>query len=532
MKKRFSSKRTAPLAESASGAAAGVSSSAISRRQLIKGGAAVAAASAATLALAGCGSSAGASSSPPPEADIIVIGGGFSGLSAAQAIVAGGKSVLVLEAQDRVGGRIWTEPVTGYPNAWIDMGGQWVGYNGSGAGQTYVEAVINQLGLSVFPTWGTGVNQGYNQIFYGGQSAIFTGDDFASAEGILGPGSAEDFAQALTSLGTMAATVNVDNPALTPNAVVWDSQTFQTWMNANMTTAGGMFLMSIAVAGYIGTVSQDFSLLHFLFYIAAGGGITSLHTYGLQYRVTGGTQQIANDLASQLGNRVFLNTRVEEIDQPDTGPGVVVKTNNGNYQGKLAIVAIPPTLAGRIFYNPQVTCNRDGFTQRAPVAVSIKCHAVYPTPFWRQASPNPFSGVVYSDLSPVKTVQDNSPPGNNPTPGILVAFIGGTDARVFSDQSPDAVQAAVLANLTTYFGPQASNPLQFFQANWIGEPFSRGCFAAYLPPGVWTGYPEALRTPVGKIHWAGTETSTTWYAYMNGAIAAGQRAAAEVLAAL
>jgi monoamine oxidase len=121
-----------------------------------------------------------------------------------------------------------------------------------------------------------------------------------------------------------------------------------------------------------------------------------------------------------------------------------------------------------MFYNPQVTCNRDGLTQRAPAAVSIKCHAVYPTPFWRQAG---LSGVVFSDLHPVQTVQDNSPPGTNPTPGILVAFIGGDDARAFSDQSEAAVQAAVLANLTTYFGSQAADPVQFFQANWIAQPF-------------------------------------------------------------
>jgi monoamine oxidase len=140
--------------------------------------------------------------------------------------------------------------------------------------------------------------------------------------------------------------------------------------------------------------------------------------------------------------------------------------------------------------------------------------------------------VVFSDLHPVQTVQDNSPPATNPTPGILVAFIGGDDARAFSDQSEAAVQAAVLANLTTYFGSQAADPVQFFQANWIAQPFSRGCLAGYFPPGVWTDYPEALRTPVGNIHWSGTETSTTWYAYMNGAIAAGQRAAAEVLAVL
>jgi monoamine oxidase len=268
---------------------------------------------------------------------VIIVSAGLAGLSAAQAIVAAGKSVLVLEAQDRVGGRIWTEPVPGYPNAWIDMGGQWVGYNpnapvpGPGPGQTYVEALINQQGLTVFPTW----MAGNNQLFYNGGSATYSGENFPDS--LLGPGSIEDFTAALLLLAAMSTTVDVNNPALTPNAEEWDSQTFLTWMNANLTTAGGAFLMGLTVAGYIGTAAKDFSLLHFLFYIAAGGGYKSLHTYGLQYRVMGGTQQIATTLATQLGNNVILNTRVEEIDQTGS-TGVTVVTDNGTYQGQQVIV--------------------------------------------------------------------------------------------------------------------------------------------------------------------------------------------------
>ncbi|HEV8167317.1 MAG TPA: FAD-dependent oxidoreductase, partial [Actinomycetota bacterium] len=64
------------------------------------------------------------------------------------------------------------------------------------------------------------------------------------------------------------------------------------------------------------------------------------------------------------------------------------------------------------------------------------------------------------------------------------------------------------------------------------EEHSGGCYAGFFPPGVWTSYGTALRAPVGRLHWAGTETATVWTGYMDGAARSGERAAAEVLAAM
>ncbi len=157
------------------------------------------------------------------------------------------------------------------------------------------------------------------------------------------------------------------------------------------------------------------------------------------------------------------------------------------------------------------------------MATTIKCHAVYLTPFWRQQG---LSGQVFSDVD-VDVTHDNSPP--NGQPGIMAAFLFGQLGREWADRSEADLRRKVLTAFEKYFGPQAASPTAFYTANWPREIWSRGCYPGIMPPGVWTGYPNALRTPADRIHWAGTETETRWFAYMDGAVGSGQRAAEEVL---
>ena len=82
------------------------------------------------------------------------------------------------------------------------------------------------------------------------------------------------------------------------------------------------------------------------------------------------------------------------------------------------------------------------------------------------------------------------------------------------------------------FGPQAANPTSFHISDWQEEPWTRGCPVCFTAPGVLLDYGTAIREPAGLIHWAGTETSTFWNGYMDGAVRSGERAAREVLAAL
>ena len=98
--------------------------------------------------------------------------------------------------------------------------------------------------------------------------------------------------------------------------------------------------------------------------------------------------------------------------------------------------------------------------------------------------------------------------------------------------SPAARKSAVLNQFVTFFGSQAGNAIDFFETSWSGEQWTRGCPVGIPSQGTLLAYGPQIRQPVGRIHWAGTETSTYWNGYMDGAVRSGERAAAEALSEL
>ncbi|HJW35241.1 MAG TPA: FAD-dependent oxidoreductase, partial [Actinomycetes bacterium] len=169
---------------------------------------------------------------------------------------------------------------------------------------------------------------------------------------------------------------------------------------------------------------------------------------------------------------------------------------------------------------------RNQLTQRAPMGSVIKLHALYDEPFWRHEG---LSGLAVSDNGPVGIVYDNSP--EDGSPGVLVGFIEGEQARTWTRRNPADRRAGILACLADFFGERAGRPRELLERSWADEEYSGGCYAGYFPPGVWTSCGQALREPIGRLHWAGTETATVWSSYMEGAVQSGERAADEVLAA-
>jgi monoamine oxidase len=170
---------------------------------------------------------------------------------------------------------------------------------------------------------------------------------------------------------------------------------------------------------------------------------------------------------------------------------------------------------------------RDQLTQRSPMGCVIKVQVVYETPFWRDEG---LSGRVVSDEGPVKITFDNTP--RSGSPGVLLTFIEGADWRRYAGCSPDERRKAVLERLSLYFGPKAAKPATYVERDWPAEEWSRGCYGAVFPAGTWVACGSAIREPVGRIHWAGTETATVNCGYIDGAVRSGERVAAEVLAAL
>ena len=274
--------------------------------------------------------------------------------------------------------------------------------------------------------------------------------------------------------------------------------------------------------------SSDLSALHAAFYAHSGADLETLLSVdrgAQQDRVVGGTIRISEEMAARLDDRVRLSSPVRRIEHG--GQGVRVELRSGEVvEGDRVIVTLPPTLAGRLEYSPAMPSWRDQLTQRLPAGSVIKLHVVYDAPFWREDG---LTGQAASDRGPVKVTFDNTPPGGDP--GIIVGFMEANDGRIWGRRSEAERRDAAVACLVRYFGPRAAHPLEYVERDWMAEEFSRGCYGAHFTPGVWTAFGEALRTPVGPIHWAGAECATVWNGYMEGAVRSGERAADDVLAA-
>ncbi len=416
----------------------------------------------------------------------------------------------MLEARDRVGGRTLNEPIG--DGKVVEIGAQWVGPT-----QDRVLRLIRELGLETFPTYVAGEN-----IFErGGRLARYSGTiPRASPVGLVEVGIT------LKRLNAMAARVPPEAPWRAPKARRWDAETFATWARRNVRTEVARDILRLAIIGVWAAEPEDVSLLHVLFYIRSAGSLeilTDAEGGAQQDRVVGGTQLISLGLAEQLGPAVVqLSTPVRAIRHTDMD--VSVASDRVTVGAKRAIVAVPPTLAGRIAYDPPLPAVRDGLSQRMAQGSVVKCMAVYERPFWRERG---LSGAVTSVTGPVSVGFDNSPPDG--TPGVLLGFLEGRAAREAADL-PQAERRRMVAEcFGRFFGPEAADPVAYVDRAWGADEWSRGCYGGFMPPGAWSAHGPALREPIGPIHWAGAETAVVWNGYMDGAVGSGQDAARAIL---
>lgn len=474
------------------------------------------------------------------KADVVVVGAGLAGITAARDLTAQGHDVVVLEARNRVGGRTLNHRLDS--KHVLEVGGQWLGpehdvpdrglsdpmnypTDDAVTGQAQIWKLARAVGVPAYLTY----NQGLYVDARGGRTATYAGRIPTDT-----PSGAAEAGEAIIAIDKRLATVPLDSPWTAPDALEWDSMTVQSWIDHGDTfaawpflglhTPDGRQLVELAVQSVWSCEPRDLSMLHLLFYCHAAGSLGALLNtdQGAQmYRLHGGSQLIAIKAAATLP-RVRLSSPVRRIEQ-DTA-GVTVSGDGFSVRAQRVVVALPPTLAGRIDYSPIMPALRDQLMQRMPMGTVIKVQCVYDTPFWRAEG---LAGQATSDSGAVRITFDNTPPERG-APGVLMGFIEGAEGRKALRATPAARRQAVVDCFSRYFGPKAARPEQYLEQSWAAEEFSRGCYAGYLPPGVWTDYGDALRAPVGRIHWAGTETATIWNGYMDGAVRSGQRAATEI----
>ncbi|MES2895468.1 MAG: flavin monoamine oxidase family protein [Pseudomonadota bacterium] len=446
------------------------------------------------------------------DCDVVVVGAGMSGLTAARTLLDAGLKVTVVEARDRVGGRTLSKTLSN--GVVVDMGGQWVAPT-----QRRVLKLVEDLGLKTFKTFDRGASVALRNGVAQRYTGLLPTDD---------PDVAADVEQGMARIGELAASVPLESPWTHPLAAQLDQMTYAEWIDRNLLTDLGRWIFRFQAPAVFSVDASELSVLHVAFYFGSAGGpdiITATSGGGQDSRFADGMQGLAKGLAAGLKDAIHLGQPVDAITQD--GDGVVVRGATLSVRARRAIVALPPTLAGRIRYSQPMPPLRDSLTQRMPMGTALKMMFVYDTPFWRSEG---LSGLVLTDHDVPQLVFDNSP--DDASCGILLGFTEGIPARTWMQVAPADRQAAGVETLAQVFGPRARNVVEYVEHSWTDEEYSRGCYAGTMPPGAWRSFGKALREPVGKIHWAGTETATDWSGYVEGAMQAGERAAAEVLEAL
>ncbi|HKX47637.1 MAG TPA: FAD-dependent oxidoreductase [Gaiellaceae bacterium] len=446
------------------------------------------------------------------EADVVVVGAGVAGLAAARRLVADGREVVVLEARDRVGGRLWNTEIGGEAN---ELGGEWIAPY-----QSRIHALLEELGVDLFPAYRDGDDVYVDER---GNARRHAGDESALAEA-----DQRELYGGDAKLDELAKALDPDAPWAHPRARELDTITFDEWLRAEVATeAARENLRSYLADGFLTKPAHSFSLLQGLWVIAGAGGTNELFAAEqcLAYRVVGGSQLIPIRMAEELGERVVLGAPARAIRWRDRG--VEVDAGDVHVEAAAAVVAVAPNLAATIRFEPGLPAWRMRLQEASSQGSVTKYLAVYDHPFWREDG---LSGEGFAPYALVRELYDNTPP--SASVGVLCTFLPGEQADLVARMSPDARRTAILEGMAAFVGPEGLRATDLIETDWSAEEWTRGAYASTFGIGGLTRFGPDMRRPVGPIHWACSDIAGFGNMHMEGAARSGEAAAAEILAAL
>jgi monoamine oxidase len=466
---------------------------------------------AATLATPAGAQTPTVQTTPAPEqADVLVLGAGLSGLCCARRLHDAGKRVVVLEARDRVGGRTYYGPVGAHN---LDLGGQFIAPT-----QSAVRALIAELGLRLQPVFTDAT-----RIWELADQRL----EFGNGRPPLPWAALFDLPHLMSRFDALAGEVGATAPWTHPDATGLDAITVSTWLAGHAYTQNATDLTVCGLRAIFGADPAEFSPLFLANYVAQGDSfemLTNTKDGAQDSTIVGGSQQMSQRLAAMLGDSVRLGDAVARVDQ-QTDAVLATTLAGRQIRASRAVIAMPPYAANKIVFAPDLPAARRDLQARAAMGRYYKVIVTYERPFWRQAG---FSGEVASVRGPIVAAYDDQ--AADGTPAIL-GFIGGNAASAWAALDEAGRRDAALRCLARWFGDAAMRPLGFGYHDWTADWRQAGAPVMVLPPGVLSRSGAALRAPVGRVHWAGTEAADKWTGYMDGAIRAGEAAAHAVLAA-
>lgn len=491
----------------------------LSRRNVLRGAVALSAAGAVAPFTAESADAA-ALAAPGTVHDCIVVGAGLSGLAAARKLTDAGRSVMVVEARERPGGRV-VNVNTLSGNRHFDGGAEFVGPT-----QNTIRELAAQYAVQELETY----NEGNNLFYVDG-----TISPYPAAIGIPVDQTAPEVVAGITKLTTICFSITPGKPWEHPLANYWDSITFKQWIDRTVITAEARLLFGLICSSTLSVGPDEVSALFMFSYIASAGDQTNpgdmfrlLNTSGgAQERFfEGGAYRIPAAMAGDLAGKIVYNAPVNSIDTR-TGRAVV-RTEAGTFVGKRVIVAMSPAIAGRISYPGGLSIARNRLHAGTKMGYEGKFQVAYDTPFWRDAG---LSGQVIGNGHPIdvtfETYQEEA------DQHWLMGFISGDNMRRLDSAPVARLLKECMDSFVEYFGPQArSLAVDRGFKRWDFDEYSWGGPTGLPAPGLLTRAGTALRQPNGLIHWGGTEAAFYWQGYMDGAVTSGYRTADEVHAAL
>lgn len=443
--------------------------------------------------------------------DVAIIGAGAAGLTAANDLKKAGLSVVVLEARDRVGGRLWTDEIEG---AMLELGGQWVSPD-----QHALIDTLADLGLETYSRYREG-----DSVYVGADGAAkrFTGEMFPVA-----PETERIIDEITARLDAMVAEIDPDRPWAHERAEEWDRISWDAWLRQQTDDDEAVRNLAFATGSAMLTKpTHTFSLLQSLLMAASAGSYSHLvdADFILDKRVVGGLQQVPIRLAERLGDDVLLGQPVRTIEYTDAG--AVVHADGVTVRARHVVLALAPVLYNRISFVPPLPRLKHQMHQHFSMGFVIKVHAVYERPFWREQG---LSGTAFSPYELAHEAYDNTNHGDER--GTLVGFVSDRTADDLFRLSADERRERILESLSHYYGPEAKDPVVYYESDWGSEEWTRGAYAASFDLGGLTRYGAEQLELVGPLHVACSDLAGPGYQHVDGAIRMGHRVADEILEA-
>jgi monoamine oxidase len=464
---------------------------------------------AAAVVLGGCT----ATPRPDPSASrrVVVVGGGLSGLTAALTLRTSGWDVVVLEARDRVGGRVHTlfDPFT--EGLHVEAGGESIDDN-----HVQIQALARHyhLALAHRPT-----DKLDNAAFYraGRRDVLHTA---STADGQMLSGYV-NFGDALIK---MAGDLDPDHPELAPRAELWDNQSLQDFAAAQTLDPNAELLVQ---SDYRGNYNAQFDQVSLLFILQQSVVDEALPESGVEtMRIATGNSSLPEAMARDLGKAVRLNSAVSTVEQHAWGVRVTTAAEGSvPVDAAHLVLAAPPPALRAISFDPPLSSEVATMIDQLDLGHALKVSTQYDQRFWL---PEGLSGFTITDL-PFGTGWDatDSMPGGAGRPGVLTQFVTGDAAQAGARLSDKARIASFQKQLEAVY-PEGKGYMSDIATTmaWANEPYTGGGYAVYAP-GQLTRFWPLLRQPHGSIRFAGEHTETL-AGYMESAVRSGHRVATAI----